>query len=491
LTSHQPSQDSERGALDRSFARGVLWTGIARFGTQIVSWASFLLIARLLGPTELGIVAASSAVVGFVALVSEFGLGSAIIAKQELGEEEIGQLAAVSALLALAAWTVCAVIAWPVSVAMRVEPLRYVLPVVGLTTALTTFNAVPLAVLRREMAFRRASQFEVVKAVVQALGALALVLAGLGFWSLILAELTATAVLALLLLRASRVRIRLPDWTRLTTALQFSREVLVSRAAWYAYSNADFAVVSRRLGTSALGDYSMAWTLATLPVEKIATLLWAVMPSVLARVKDNLVELRRYVMLLFEALAFILMPVCAGIALVADNLVFVVLGPKWVGAIDLIRALALFAVVKSVAPISSQVLISIGNARAARNQSLWGLAVMPLAFIIASRWGAVAVALAWTAVYPVLVLFQIAEAAHAVDLHLRDILKRIMPALLGTALMAVVVVGVRFGMGQLDLYGWPRLGASVVAGACTYFAFVWLTARDRVRTVLAIRQTLR
>lgn len=481
----------ERGALDKLFARGVLWTGISRFGTQIVSWASFLLIARLLGPAELGIVAASSAVVGFVSLVSEFGLGSAIIANRELGSEKIGQLAAVSGLLAIAAWAVCALLAWPVSLLLRVEQLQLVMPVVGVTVALTTFNAVPFAVLRRDMAFRRTSQLEVTKAVTQSLAALGFALAGFGFWSLILADLFATGILAVLLLRFSHVRVRRPQWGQLTDALGFSREVLVSRAAWYGYSNADFAVVSRRLGTTQLGDYSMAWTLATLPVEKVATLLWAVMPSVFARVKDNMPELRRYVTLLFETLAFVLMPVCAGIALIADNLVYVVLGKQWVGAIDIIRALALFAVVKSVAPVSSQVLISIGNPRAARNQSLWGLAIMPLSFVIASQWGAVAVALTWTVVYPFLVLFQIAEAAHAVDLHLRDILKRIMPALLGTALMAVVVLGIRMGMERIELYGWPRLAASVGGGALTYFAFVWLTARDRVRSVLTIRQTLR
>lgn len=481
----------ERGALDKLFARGVLWTGISRFGTQIVSWASFLLIARLLGPAELGIVAASSAVVGFVSLVSEFGLGSAIIANRELTSEKIGQLATVSGLLAAGAWLVCALLAWPVSVLLRVEQLQTVLPVVGVTVALTTFNAVPFAVLRRDMAFRRTSQLEVSKAVTQSLAALGFALAGFGFWSLILADLLATGILSLLLLRFSHVRVRKPQWGQLTDALGFSREVLVSRAAWYGYSNADFAVVSRRLGTSQLGDYSMAWTLATLPVEKVATLLWAVMPSVFARVKDNRPELRRYVTLLFETLAFVLMPVCAGIALIADNLVYVVLGEQWVGAIDIIRALALFAVVKSVAPVSSQVLISIGNPRAARNQSLWGLAVMPLAFVIASQWGAVAVALTWTIVYPFLVLFQIAEAAHAVDLHLRDIIKRIMPALLGTALMAVVVLAIRLGMERADLFGWPRLGASVIGGAIAYLAFVWFTARDRVRSVLTIRQTLR
>lgn len=491
MSTDSPTKQSDRGALDRHFARGVLWTAVSRFGTQIVSWASFILIARLLGPVELGIVAAAGAVVGFVSLVSEFGLGSAIIAKHELGAEEIGQLAAVSGLLALGAWAVCAAIAWPVSLVLRVEQLKIVLPVVGVTTALTTFNAVPLAVLRREMAFRKASQLEVAKAIVQSLAALALAAAGFGFWSLILAELAATGILAVLLLRFSHVRVRRPQWGQLTSALSFSREVLVSRAAWYGYSNADFAVVSRRLGTSALGDYSMAWQLATLPVEKIATLLWAVMPSVLARVKDDLVELRRYVTLLFETLAFILMPVCAGIALIADNLVYVVLGTQWAGAIDIIRALALFAVVKAIAPVSSQVLISIGNPRAARNQSLWGLAVMPISFVIASQWGAVAVALAWTVVYPFLVVFQIAEAARAVELRPSDILKRVMPALLGTALMALVVLAVRTGMARAELFGLPRLVASVAAGAVTYLGFVWLVARDRVRMVLNIRQSLR
>lgn len=467
--------------LDNQFVKGVAWTGTSRLASQIISWASFLAVARILSPGDFGIIAGATSVVGFVGLIAEFGLGTAIVAKAELAEDELRQLLGMAAIAAVGAWVTCAILGFPVASAMRIPELTKVLPLVGVTIALTTINAVPSAALRRHMVFRSLSQFEMAKAVLAALAMLAFAMIGFGFWAPLTADLLATIVMTVMLFRSTRLKIKMPRPGAIGEALRFSRDVLVSRAAWYAYSNADFFVVGRQLGKAVLGDYSMAWTLINLPSEKVATLIFSVTPSIFARVRENLPEFRRYVLLLFESLAMLLIPMSAGIGLVARDTVAVVLGEKWHNATPLIQALALFAVIKSVSPLSAQILISRGRTAAARSQSIWGIAILPASFLLASRYGPVAVALVWTTVYPILVAFQIRTAAREIDLPMRTIARRIAPVVLSTAVMTGAVLGAQHLLADSAIAPVARLAISVGVGAVVYTAGLVLLARERLR----------
>lgn len=465
--------------------QGIAWTGTSRLASQLVSWGSFLVVARILSPGDIGVTAAAASVVGFVALLAEFGLGSAIVAKVELKPDELSQLAGIAVGTAAFAWLVIALMGWPAAQALRISELTRVLPLLGLTVALSTVLAIPSAVMRRNMAFRGLSKLEMGRSVIAAVASLGLALAGFRFWAPLLADLLSNIFLTAALFRATGLKLRKPQWSGIADAIQFSREVLISRAAWYAYSNADFIVVSRQLGKAALGDYSMAWTMINLPSEKVATLLFAVTPSILARVRDDLVEFRRYVLLLFESLGMVLMPTAAGIGLVAADAVSVVLGQKWENSTNLIQALALFAVVKSLSPMTSQILISRGKADVARRQSLWGLAILPPAFIAASHWGALAVALVWSTVYPFLVLYQVHQAAQEIELSLSTILRRLSPVILSTLGMAGAVLSVQTLLESGGVHAGLRLAVCAAVGGSVYLSLLWVLARDRLRVAYA------
>src|SRR4051812_27840313 len=64
--------------------RGVLWLGGARWAAQLFTWASALVIARLLRPEDYGLVALANAIVGLLEVVTDLGLGSALVQSREL-----------------------------------------------------------------------------------------------------------------------------------------------------------------------------------------------------------------------------------------------------------------------------------------------------------------------------------------------------------------------------------------------------------------------
>ena len=87
---------ADRRSLDRALVKGVAWTGLARWGTQIFSWAATLLIARLLTKTDYGLVGYGTLYIGFVQLVNEFGVGAAIVKHRELEGRPVAELGGIS-----------------------------------------------------------------------------------------------------------------------------------------------------------------------------------------------------------------------------------------------------------------------------------------------------------------------------------------------------------------------------------------------------------
>src|SRR3954447_9085815 len=88
--------------LDASLVRGIAWVGAARWSTQALTWIATLIIARLLSPSDYGIFSMALLYLGFLSLVTEFGLGAAIVTIRNLSERQISQLNTVSIFLGVA-----------------------------------------------------------------------------------------------------------------------------------------------------------------------------------------------------------------------------------------------------------------------------------------------------------------------------------------------------------------------------------------------------
>jgi len=265
---------------------------------------------------------------------------------------------------------------------------------------------------------------------------------------------------------------------------------MFSGIAGYIYANADFAVAGRVLGAVPLGVYSIGWGIASVPVDKIASLFTGVTPAFFSAIQNNKSELRRYLLRLTEALSLVTIPASIGLALVADSLVLVLLGPKWRDAIGPLRLLSVFVAVRSVATLLSNLLVSIGEARFV----MWfttGLAVvMPIAFFAGSHWGINGIATAWMIVYPVTLIPLYIRTFTRLEMHLKDYLSAIMPGLSATAVMTICILASRYALFPA-LRPLPNLLLTVIAGVATYVGALLLFHRDRVASLFRIMKSLR
>jgi PST family polysaccharide transporter len=465
--------------LDRSLAHGLAWSGFAKGATQLVTWASTLFVARLLRPEDYGLFGMASIFFWAIQTLGEFGLGTAILKDRSLSDEAIAQVNGVSVLFGLASTAVVCAMAGPLSVFFASPELFAVVLVTSPTFLLSSLKMVPSTLLRRDLKFRTVAMGETIQATATALAILGFAMLGLSYWSLVLGNLAGTACGVVVFLMYRAHPFSFPRATSIADTVRVGRELAVSRFAWYAMFNADFVVAGRVLGKAPLGSYSFAWTLASLPVAKISLLVTGVSLPYFAAVQDRKESLRRYLLLMTEGLALVTFPASVGIGLLADQLVPLLLGPGWTGAILPLQVLALVVPLRSVATLLPQVTTVLGQTAFGMYHAVAGALVMAAAFVIGSRWGTVGIAGAWATVYPLVLLPLLLRVLHGLECSLGGYLRAVRTAAFGTFTMAGVVVLTRVALSA----ALPRaaiLAIEILAGALAYAAALWLIDRARV-----------
>ena len=469
----------DQPTLDRSLVRGIAWTVGVRAPTQLLTWASTLIVTRLLTPDDYGLVGMASIFLGLVTLLNEFGLGLTIVTLRELDDAHVAQINGLSIIFGFAAFALSCVAAIPLGHLFGEPRLPYVIVALSVALIISGFRTVPLALLEKKLRFRRLALIDGSQALVHAAGAITFASVGLGYWALVAGNLLGATVAASLVLASCVHWIAWPRFRALGSVLTFSWHVIVSRISWYIYSNADFFIVGRMLGTTALGTYGLAWSLASVPLDKITALVSNVTPAYFAAVKSDQRALRRYLLNLTNCIAIITFPAALGLALVADDFVLVALGSRWEAAIGPLRLLGLYTSFRSILPFVTQVLNAIGESRFAMFNGLVAALVMPVAFYFASSWGTVAVAASWLLVHPLVTFPLYRRLFNKIHVAAPQYLVGLWPSLSGGAMMVMSLLAVRYGFGG-DINPPLRLALDVVVGATTYLLTMFVLHRKQL-----------
>jgi teichuronic acid exporter len=476
--------------MDKHLVAGIAWTAAARWSSQILSWACLLIVARLLVPADFGLVGLAAVFIGQVTIFSEFGFGSAVITLQDLTANDIAQINTFSVISGLIGCLVSCALAIPLGWFFRSPQLPPIVVVMSTAFIITGFRTVPYSLLQRELKFRQLSVIDTVAAVTQALLILMLAWMGNGYWALVLGNICGTAVSTALNIR---LRPRGFAWPRLRSighALNFSWQILVARLSWNLYSDADFLVAGRVLGTSSLGAYTFAWNLATLPVEKVTALVGQVTPAFFSANQTDYGGLCRYLRTLTEVLSLVTFPATIGLGLIAPEFVPLVLGKPWSGVVAPLEVLAFYGSVRSVSALLGPLLTALRETRVMMFSNLAALVIMPSAFYVGSRWGPSGIAWGWIVAYPFVALPLYLRVFRRIGMSFRTYLEAIRPALNGAVAMIVIVSLCRWALPP----SWPlyaRFGTELAGGGAAYVMVLAMLHADRIRSLLGHYRRIR
>jgi len=464
--------------MDRSLIRSVAWNVAGDWGSQLFTWAAFLIVTRLLTPSDFGIASMAFVVLPVLQYLAGFGIPRTIVVMRNLTENQIAQLNTIAVAQGVFFFGLAAVMARPLATVFRMPQLAPALIVISVSLMAAGTQAVSVGLLGRDLRFKTMSLFGAMTALFSAFLTLLFAWLGWGYWSLILGSLLAGVFQSILLIRARPHHYAIPRMSSVREPLQFGGHLMVSSIILTFSHNLDDLIAGRQLGPSALGIYGIAWSLANVPLEKVTTMVTTVIPSYLAAVQNDLGAVRRYLRNLTEGLALLTFPACVGLALVARKFVGIVLGGRWQDAIAPLQILAVYAAFRSIVALLPKVLTAMGNPRFVMWNDLATLIVMGSAFYVGSNWGVAGIAWAWVVAYPLVVVPLYRKTFATVQMQLGEYVGCIRPALEGTIVMTVAVLSLQRIPNRIPPIG--QLILETCAGAAVYAGILFLRHRERL-----------
>jgi teichuronic acid exporter len=476
--------------MDKHLLGGIAWTAGAKWASQILTWLCLLVVARLLEPRDFGVVGVAGVYLGLIAVFSEFGFGSAVITLRNLTVNEIAQINSFSVISGAVGFLVSCALALPMGRFFRSPELPAVIVVMSTNFLILGFKTVPCSVLQREFRFKRLSIIDSSAAIMQSLCVLLLAWLGRGYWALALGSVAGTVVATALNMASRPWGFERPRLKSVAHAVNLSRQVLVGRLTWIIYSDSDFLVAGRMLGTTALGAYTFAWNLATLPVEKVTALVGQVTPAFFSAHQTDYIALRRYLLSLTEAVSLVTFPATIGLGLVAPEFIGVFLGSRWSDAVAPLEILAFYGSIRTVSALLGPLLTALRETRFLMWTNIAAAVLMPLLFYVGSRWGPLGIACGWIVGYPFIVLPLYRKTFQRIGMPFREYFVAIRPALNASLVMIFAVVGLK----SVIPAGWPlylRFGMEVVAGASAYSIVLLVLHIDRLRAFMDFYRRMR
>lgn len=321
--------------------RGGVVTVFEKSTDLVLKLGSTAILARLLTPTDFGLVAMVSAITGIMGIVINTGLFTATVQKAEVTHLQVSTLFWVSAAFGLASGLFVAAISPLISILYGDSSMIKIALVLAIAYPLSGLSIQHEALLARQMRFGTLAGIRLSSETVGVFFAIFSALLGAKYWALIIMRLSAELTKLILIWITCRWIPALPRRrTGIRSMLAFGGYMSLSTTVSMLMTSIDRILLGHYWGTAAVGYYSKAFQLFSISSEKISGPLEKIIVPTLCRLQKDSTRFRRYFMQFVEIVSAISLPISLFLVLWADEIVLTLFGEQWKPSIALLRGLS-------------------------------------------------------------------------------------------------------------------------------------------------------
>jgi lipopolysaccharide exporter len=346
---------------------GVGWSASSSIVGQVIGLIRSIVIARLLVPEDFGLLGMALTVIAGLTALTTIGLDHSILsnkfADQSALESHMNTVWSAELVRSLVLTLLVIASAYPLASFYGQPRLRLIIPVLSLSVLIQGFQNIGLAILRKEIGFARIFWYELASHMSAIVVTIGLVLVLRNVWGLVVGLVTGTALSALLSYAFHSYRPQLSfDKVAFQRALTFGKFALVIAVASYVTTMADNIMVGRLLGINALGNYALAYSVASVPIGVLVFALGRVLFPAYAEIAANRPhDLERACTKVFTISSLILISITVPIFLLAGEIVQLLFGPTWAATGSVLKVLSLIIPLRGLVLIISTVFFGLNR----------------------------------------------------------------------------------------------------------------------------------
>ena len=324
----------KEGLTKQSFL-GFYWQALGSAFQSIIQIGVLILLARLITPDQFGVAQSALIIVGFASLLSQMGVGPAIVQRSVLTNKHIRAGATLSLIFGVTLGLIVYFCSEIVSQFFNMPPLAPVLELVSVIFMLESITVISKSLLQREMKFKSLVLADFISySIGYALVACIMAYYDYGIWALIWGAISQAIVLNIVIMFI-KPHSMIPFFGKkeIKELLYFGGGFTIARFANYLASQGDNIIIGRYLGAEMLGVYSRAYSLMVKPASLIGTAIdKALFPAMAKRQKEP-EKLAKAFLSGSYIITLISFPFGLILVISAPEIIISLLGEQWIGAI--------------------------------------------------------------------------------------------------------------------------------------------------------------
>lgn len=391
--------------LKAKAAKGAGMNIIMQFLSFLCNTLGVVVLARLLAPKDFGLVSMVSVISMWLMNFGANGFTEFIIQKKHITKEEVNSIFWLHLFVAtiLAVGFTC--LGFFLSDFFAEAALTGIAAVMSIGFILQALSTSHLALLKRDMKFPSIAIAEMVAVTLSIVFAIAYAIVGMGYWAVVVRQLTIPAVTMIAAWLLSSWRPGAPrHLSNGVTGLKYALHVYSNFSLAYWTSSVDKLLLGKLFGPQILGYYDRAYYLSSMPASQLINPLHGVALATLSRLRNEKERFIEYYRKAVSIVAYLGIIAALILTLSAQDIVFLLLGPKWHATGRIVMAFGPGVAALLVYLTHIWLHLSLGRPDRWLRWNLFACALTILAFIFAAPFGAIAMAGAYSATLYILVL---------------------------------------------------------------------------------------
>lgn len=454
-------------------ARGATWTIGWRLATRLLGFVNTLVLARLLVPSDFGLVALATGFFQGVMAFSALGIDEAVIRQRDTTRETYDTAFTINLIRGLATCLIVAACAVPLATFFRDPRLTPVVLTIALIFFAVSFENIGTIEFWRDFAFEKEFKLLILPRCAAVLVTIAVAWLTHSHWALVAGIATRQLLNTAMgyVMHPYRPRLSLAAWRDLAS---FSLWAWAISMAVMVRDRVDSFMIGRLLGAGQVGVWSVGQEFAVLPTQELAAPLARACFSGFAAASRGGADPAADYLRILAAASLVVLPAGAGISLVAGPAVAIAFGPAWLGAIPVMRVLGLAGALQLLGAVTGTLLSAHGILRPSFGINILAMAVKTVAAAaLIVPFGLTGAAMAHAITLCVENGAFLIAAFRRFGIHPLDLPRRLWRGVVATGVMAGVV-GLT-GLGRDVTAPLSALLSAAAVGCVTYAAVLLLT----------------
>lgn len=374
--------------------KGSGWVFSLNIGQQLLSLVTLVVLARILFPSDFGLVGIATLTIAMLNVFTETGFGMALIQKREDIRSFLNSAWTLSLVRGVIIFIFLILIAPLVAFFFNAPAVTPILQVLAFTVVLQGLTNIGVIAFQKELEFDKQFIFQFTGSLAVFVSTISAAFILRSVWALVIGALVGSAVTLLMSYVLHPYRPRLDfDRSRIGELWGFGKWVFASTIIIYFLMNGDNLFVGRFFGVASLGFYQIAYTISNLPATQITHVVSNVAFPAYSKLQHDLKALRSAYLRGLQLTAALSIPLGVGIFVLAPEFVTVFLGQRWMPMVLPLQILCLFGVLRSILAASGPVFYSLGRPDIeAKVPALQLLVMILLIYPLAMKWDLAGVA---------------------------------------------------------------------------------------------------